>query len=438
MNLWDVRLHRSWRLPAGHVRLPNGVPEEAVMLRLGSILAEATQAEPGPAGEVHLAADLWERLMVPYESIQLRLRRTAAGELELGPAIAVLYPGKESISRGEAEERASLYYGHLQGSPGLLALGFDEEFDWEQGSIFGYVLDNRPGSEGGVVRKRFPIPAVVRLTWSIQRGVITQLREVTENRTFNWVRSIAKWRFHTLLSSQDTLRKHLPETRVLRGLPDLAAMLIRHEMVFVKHDHGIKGRNAVRIRQTEDGFDVTHIGRGAQVDRSFTSLDDLLPALRAVTGTGRCVVQQAIPITGLHGRALHFRIVTVRKPEVGWRLAAATACVAQDDESIFTNLANGARDEALLESLREHHGMDPVEAQGCAERMIDLCLAASAVLEEEFRPLGILGFDLVVASGSHQIWLLEANAVPGWGYSPEIESDLARSQIDLARSLTGF
>lgn len=437
MEAESVRLCRSSDLPAGQVRLPGGAPGESVILRLGSARVEGVQAEPAPMGEVHLAVDLFEALAVPYDAMPLAVQMSTPGEVEFGPAVAVLYPGRATLSQRQALGRAALYYGHLQGEPGLFALGFDEEIDWDRSRIFGYVLDHRPDQEERLVRTWFPIPAAVRLTWSIRRPAIDGLRERTANRTFNWVRSIGKWQFHTLLSADEALRPHLPETRLMQGAPDLAAMLIRHGVVFVKHVHGIKGRQAAQVSRLDDGFELCHAGDRAQVRRTFPSLDALMEALRQVTGPGRCVVQRRIAITGLEGRAMHFRLVTVRRPEGGWRLAVGTACVAQE-EAIFTNLAHGAVDEGMAESLERHHGMDPEAAHRCVDEMVALTLRASATLEPSFHPIGILGFDLLVESGSHKIWLLEANAVPGWGYPLETELALARSQSDLALALTGF
>lgn len=437
MEQRSVRLYRDERLPAGHARLPGSAPGEAVFLRFGSVGVQAALAEPAPAGEVHLAPDLWQRLTVPYDSIGLNLRQTGPGQVELGPAVAVLYTGNGSLSMREAGERASLYYGHLKGEPGLLALGFDGAIDWEGGRMLGYVLDNRGDGEGELIRTWFPIPGAVRLAWAIRREVIDRLRELTGNRTFNWVRSIGKWRFHTLLSADEALRRHLPETRLLRGAPDLASMLIRHEVVFVKHVHGIKGRNAVRVQQRADGFDLCFIQDGKQVGRFFSSLDELMPALRAIVGKGRCVVQQGIETVGQEGRALHIRIVPVRKPEGGWRPVVKAGCVAQTG-SVFTNVANGAQEEDLSQSVERHYGLRPNEAVRLEEQMVQLCLAAAALLESAYHPLGILGFDLVVDQRSHQVWLLEANAVPGFAYPAAIETELTRSQIDLALALTGF
>lgn len=434
----SIRLHRNDRLAPGQVRIPEGRPGERVVLSLGSARAEGVQVEPAPAGELHLAEDLWETLVVPFDSLLVEMRSAGAGEIELGPAVGVLYPGEERLSWREAEERAAVYYGDRASDPGLFALGFDQAIDWQGGRMAGYVLDNRPGRHGEVLRSWFPIPTAIRLTWAIRRDVILRLRELTQNRTFNWVRSIGKGEFHRLISADEGLRPYLPETRMLRTAPDLAALLVRHGVVFVKLVHGLQGYGSVRVRWTGEELELIHMHHGEQVERTCGSLEELMPALRAITGPGRRVVQQGIPITGLQGRALHFRLVTVRRPEGGWRLVVGTACVAGDARSIFTNLAHGAEDQDLEESLQIHCGVGPEEARRTAGEMEALCLRASAILEETFAPLGLLGFDLLVEAGSPRIWLLEANAVPGWGYPTAIEEDLARSQVELALALTGF
>ncbi|MFZ5814427.1 MAG: YheC/YheD family protein [Bacillota bacterium] len=433
-----IRLHQNEDLPRGWVRLPEGTPGKAVRLRLGCAEVRASQGEPAPAGELQLARDLWEALSVPYPGLRLRLRRSPPDQVELGPAVGVIYPGRGRLPEREWVERARLYFGHRIGEPGLLGLGFDETIDWEGRRLLGYVIDNRPGRAGEVVKAWFPIPAAVRLTWSIRREVIGGLRELTGNRAFNWIRSIGKWQFYSLLSAVEELKEHLPETRRLQSAADLAAMLARHEVVFVKQTHGIKGRRAAQVRRTTGGFRLCHIQDGVHRERSIPRLEELVVALRQVTGAGRCVVQRGILTAGPEGRPLHFRIVTVRRAEGGWRVAVATACVARKSGTVFTNLANGGADEEPLASLERHYGMSPEEARRSLERMEQLCLIASSALTEAFDPLGMLGFDVLVEQGSHRIWLLEANAVPGWGYPPEIQADLARSQTDLALALTGL
>ncbi len=433
-----VSLYRSATLEPGHLRLPGTGAKTEHSLRFGSVEVMSTCAGKAPPGEAHLAADLWDRLAIPYDGIRLTLRQAAPDQLELGPAVAVLYPGRERVPLREMCDRAVLYYGHLCSAPGLLAFGFDEEIDWERRRARGWVLDNRPGREGELLRSWYPIPAAVRLTWSIRRDVIDHLREITANRTFNWVRSIGKWQFHTLLSDHETLRHHLPETRLLSGPPDLAAMLIRHESLFVKHVHGVKGQRAARIRRTASGFELCHVAEGEQHCLLFPTLQEMWPVLRQVTGEGRCVVQQGIAITGRQGAPLHFRILPVRGPGGRWRLLVATACVSQTKGAVFTNLANGALDQPVLESLETHCGMRSDEAHRCMDEMVSLCLTAAEVLESAFHPLGLLGFDVLVEAETRRIWLLEANAVPGWGYPEETETELARSQTDLALALAGF
>ena|GEM_PF-3777295 len=435
-----ITLVRSPRLRDGTVALPAPWAGGKVnRLRLGCAAADVREVRPAWRDEVELAADLWDALSLPYNRIRMRLRRTSPGELELGPAIAILYAGRESdLSRRTARDRAAFYYGHLGSVPGLLALAFDEDVDLARGVMTGYVADNRPGREGEAVPARFPIPAAVRMAWSIRRDLIGPLREITGDRTFNWVRNMSKWDFHTLLSTVPDLAGHLPDTRRMRSVVDLMAMLARHQSLFVKHAYGIQGRGAVRIQRDEEGFIALSMRDGAVSEARLEDVQALYQHVRSVVGSGVAVVQQGIPITGREGRALDFRVLLVRTPDGGWRCAAATANLAPDERVIFTNLANGATDEPMEESLQRHHGLAPEAARERAAQMVDLCMAAARALEQPFHPLGMLGFDVALEAGSDRIWLFEANTVPGWGYEGEVDLDLARSQAEYALALTGF
>lgn len=376
---------------------------------------------------------------MPYDGIRLQVRHQGPADLELGPAVGILWPGTEGrLSPGQVTERAALYYGHVQGQPGLWAIGFDQAVDWEQGTCGGYVIDNRPGQAGVIHAARFPIPAAVHLTWSIRRDVIGLLRERTGERTFNWVRNIGKWQFHTLLSAVPELRPHLPDTLLFQDETDLAAMLARYGVVFVKHAFGIKGRRTARICRRPEGLEVRHMDGQELRERLLPDLATATPYLRAVLGPGRAVVQQGIPLTGRKGRALDFRVVTVRDQAGGWRSAAATANVAPDDRVVFTNLANGATDEEMLESLQEHYGLTPAAARSRARQIVDLALAVARALEKPFHPLGILGCDIGFDPTSNRLWIFEANSVPGWGYPAAVEADLARSQVNYALLLTNY
>jgi len=435
----EVSLIRTATLPSGQVTVPEGELGPGIhRLQLGCGSVAVTASTGAPPGEIWLAPDVWDRLGVPYPGIRLLVRRTNQGEVELGPTVAVLYAGNGDVPDGEAERRAAMYFGQQHGAAGLMSLGFEAAIDWERSTMHGYVLDNRPGKGIKVIPASFPIPAVVRLTWSIPRDVIQRLRERTGNRTFNWVRNIGKWEFHNLLAGVPGLRDHLPATRLFGGPADLAAMLACHDQVFVKHTFSIKGQGVVRIRSLSDGLEVRHMDKGRLVDCAFPDLGQLVPYVRQFLGPGRCIVQQGIPITGTEGRALDFRVLTVRDGDGGWRCPATFAKVAPDDRLVITNVANGASEGAALTGLQQHHAMTRMQAGDCLQRMIDLCLRAARELAVRFDPMGMLGFDVAVEAENHRIWLLEANSVPGWEYGPEVDTKLARSQIDYAVFLTGF
>jgi hypothetical protein len=432
--MMEVKVKRDPRLPAGSVGLPGGELGEGMRLRFGCVEVEGRPLRAA-RGELRLAPDLWERLAVPYEEIRLSLRRAEPQLWELGPSLAVLYAGSASLPRREVEERADYYYGHLAGRPGLFAFGFDEAIDWARGTMNGYVVDNRPGRAGAVRPATFPIPAAVRLTWSIARSVIDQLRTCTGDRTFNWVRSLSKWRFFQLMHEEPDLRPFLPETRRARGDVALAAMLAKHREVFVKHVHGIKGAGSARVSLLPSGLAVTHVDHGRLVEVELPDLAAVKGHLDGVIGSNLRIVQQAIPIKGRQGRSLHVRVMTVQRPDGEWYVPIATAIVATDPAMIFTNVAHGGRDEDLLESLMIHHGMSQQEAEACQNQMLALALAVSRKLGRALHPLGLLGIDIAVDADSHRLWLFEANSVPGWGYDLAVEMEIARSQVDYGLSL---
>lgn len=436
----EVTVVRALYLPPGSAALGETESDRAT-LRLGSRTIKVCLLPEAPAGELLLAADVWDRLAIPFTGIRLQLRSADSGEIELGPSVAILYGGSgDRVPETEMAARADLYYGHLQGVPGLFAFGFAETIDWSQGTMTGYVADNRfHDGPVSLTPAQFPIPGVVRLTWAIQRDVVKQLRLVTGERTFNWVRNLSKGQFHTLLSGVSGVGEHLPDTRRLRGEIDLAVMLAKYGVIFAKSAFTVKGRAVARVRRLEDAFEVCHIKNSKIFITKISNLKAVLEYLREALRSGPCLLQQGIPITGKEGKALDFRVVIARNRDGQWWSPLTSSRVAPDDRLVITNVANGAvQDENPMASLQLHYGMTPAQAESCWGDMVDLCMRAARALEEPLHPLGLLGFDVAVEASTHRLWLLEANTVPGWGYTPLVEKTFARSQADYALFLSGY
>lgn len=436
-NLTDVTVSPDPALPPGTAVLP--YPEQPNRLRLGTAMVQPATVEHGDPGQIRLSPDLWQQLRVPYADIRLQARLDdTGGELELGPVVAALYMGKpQHYTQPWRERVADLYYAPFSRGPGLYALAFDEAVDWENGTMRGAVVDNRPRSGGSVIEAVFPIPAALRLAWRIRKEVIDELRERTGNRVLNWIRSIGKWQFWRILSADQGLKEHLPDTRLLRSAADVSAMLTRYGTVFLKHVHGTLGRRSMRARLLDDGLEVSYLDRTKRVQRRLPpdGIDQLMELTRQVLGEGRSIVQQGIDANGRAQRPLHFRVLLVREPDGSWRCAALTAHVAYMPNMVYTNygITSGAQN-----SLQRHYGMGPDQAAACTAEMVSLCCQGAGLLAAELDPLGILGFDVLVEGGTGRLWLLEANAVPAWEYSGTVTRDIATSQIAYALSLTGF
>lgn len=435
----EVTLVRDFTLPAGCVRLPESISGGGeVTLRFGCATISARPMKRAADAQVQLAPDLWEQLAIPFEEMRLQFKSTGPRAFELGPTIGILYAGNPGSRRGAAET-LDLYYDDLDEKPGLYAIMYESTIDWAQGTIEGYLFDNSSRARKRVSRSRIPIPAVVRLAWAIRHDVIKQLRELTRDRTFNWVRSIGKWEFHQLMSEVRGVRKHLPNTQLYRSAADLIAMLVRHKTVFVKHAHTIQGLQVARVQLDGEGVEIGHIERQRQKVVRFSHPLSCIPYLKQALGQGRWIVQQGVSTQGRQNRALDFRVVVAQDAN-GWWAPLTTARVAPDDELVITNVANGATDEVAVDSLKIHYGMTEQEALACIDRMTTLCIKAAGVLGQHYHPLGIIGFDLALDRESDQIWMIEANSVPGLDYEPNVgpTEHLYRSQIEYALSLAGF
>ncbi len=435
----EVSLVLSLKLPPGTATLPKELAATAaaggVSIKLGCGRTKVRALPGAPPGQVGLSADAWRVLAVPYQGIRLKVKKPKPGRLEFGPAVSVLYPGRGRRIKPEwIEERTDQYFGHLRGAPGLLALGFDRSINWKDGTVGGFVLDNRPGQSNRTIAARFPIPDAVYLSWITRPDVVQRLRHATRERAFNWPRRFSKWVFYAMMSALPVIRDHLPDTRRFHRAGDLEAMLACYETVWVKKVRGFRGRGVVRVRRQPGGFELRFMKEKRPVRSLVANPGELDRRLRVVLGRGPHIVQQGICTVGLKGKTLDFRVVVVKDGAGEWRCLKAHAKVAQNRNLVVTSEAPYV---GVVRALRRHIGLSRAAANKTALEMVDLSLKTARALDPRFFPLGILGMDLAVDAGDKKIWIIEANPVPAWDYSLEVKKKLGRSLVDYALYLAG-
>jgi len=292
-------------------------------------------------------------------------------------------------------------------SEGVSALGIDpDDVDLITGRVRGLLLkDGRWAPAAG------PLPDVLwnryfrrdqdDLIQAFSRLGIPLLNEIGLN----------KWEAYRLLRADPLLRKHLPETRLLRDGADIIDLAARYPSVFIKPIAGSVGRGIIRAVYQPTGliklaYVSVETGQLREIEGTTAQVDHW-----AQQREGSYIVQQGLDLSVFYGRATDVRVLLQKDGEGRWQVTGMGARVAAPDR--FTaNLHTGGHGvslslmaDAIFPGDADRQAALELELHALAVRTADMVDAAAG-------PMGELGLDFGVDSGG-RIWYIEQNAQPG-------------------------
>ena len=218
-----------------------------------------------------------------------------------------------------------------------------------------------------------------------------------------------KWQVHEWLSTEPSLRAHLPKTALLRNARTLGDFLDRHEVVFVKPIHGSLGVGIIRARRAPDGWQATLKPKsGPLTDFAAKSAAGLYDQFRWRVAKRRCIVQEGLNLIQWNGRPVDVRAIVQKDKSGAWRRTKLYARVAARGEFV-SNLATGG--EALPLSIIGEAGRR-LNMAAVKREITRLTAEIPAVMERESeRLLGELGVDLGVDAAG-RVFVIEVNSKP--------------------------
>ncbi|KZE48780.1 hypothetical protein AV540_16085 [Brevibacillus parabrevis] len=282
-----------------------------------------------------------------------------------------------------------------------------QDVNWDAGIVRGLVR------RGGVWRQR-----VLPLPQCIYNRLVSRQRERSEQMA-NWLQRckeanipffnehfLNKWHVHSALQNQESASEHLPTMVRYQSLEDLRTMLSEHRTVYAKPANGSMGRGIIRLRRTQEGY---QLARPGGFGKTFSSITGLHQYLHKRTKGKPYLLQQGLPLIGLHGRPTDFRILVQKNRAGEWAVTSMVARLGLN--RIVSNISRGGQMMTPLQALRAC-GPWASSVRPSPATLKAVALKLSVLLEEalpgHYAEFGVdLGVDV-----RGQVWLLEVNSKP--------------------------
>jgi glutathione synthase/RimK-type ligase-like ATP-grasp enzyme len=377
----------------------------------------------------------------------LRLRyRTETGTLALGPLIGVL------VSRESP---------HLRDRPFGAITAFCRELTTacrQQGAYVYFFTPQGIGSSPGWVegwlysgewrRLRLPAPDVLnnRLTQrrlESQANVQQFMRELKRRyggHVFN-EKFLDKTEVFEALGADVALRRHLPESRALRGFATLRHMLAKHPVVFLKPARGSLGKGIIRLaRIGPDRWQASFTTASGIRTVTYPSLTRLFHALAGKIKSVRYLAQQGLNLIEVEGRPVDFRVLTQKNASGQWTVTSVVARIASGQQYVSNVARGGTLSQARSAIARSN--LPAARRRNATVRLRQAALDIARGLDNRIPAhFGELGIDLAMDTDG-RVWLLEVNSKPSKNDNTSLREGQIRPSVRMmvqyARYLSGF
>lgn len=236
-----------------------------------------------------------------------------------------------------------------------------------------------------------------------------------------------KWNIYKLLIDAG-LGDHVPWTRPVDSVRELARALRRFGTVFAKPRRGSRGEGLILLSEEGGRFRWYRYGRREQ--RGVWNGAPTRAQWLDVAGRQPYLIQQAMDTLHLDGRPVDFRWLVQRDGRGIWSETAAAARCGLETPGP-TNLSRGGAVRPARDVL------DPEDAESGRQ----LALAAADVVGKVYPTLAELGIDMLLDVG-RRWWILDINPRPGRRIlrliDPELRELSIQKPLEYVKYATGF
>lgn len=315
---------------------------------------------------------------------------------------------------------------------GMICICAEEGINTNTKEIEGYYFQPKT-KEGGLKWKKatFSSPGSVFKRVPLTEMTNKHLCEMTKDRMFNSY-FFNKWEMWEWLSSDSTLKKHLPFTKKVNSMKQIKEMLATYPSVYLKP---VKGSEGKRIIQLESDGSLFQITDDKKDKKSVSHLEDHTLLQKRINGSNRYLVQQGVP-TKYGSRNVDFRIYMQKNESQQWKSSGITARISQPG-SIITNIRHLDYWMTGREAFQKIFNLDKKGAYSQVKKIINICTRACESLEKKGN-YGDIAIDFIVDKNLH-VWILEMNLRQVYPVEdPNLAPKVKRTPFLYAMSIAGF
>jgi glutathione synthase/RimK-type ligase-like ATP-grasp enzyme len=219
--------------------------------------------------------------------------------------------------------------------------------------------------------------------------------------------SFDKWDMHSWFSVEPEITPFLPETRVYKSKEDVADMIEKYKVIYVKPSFGMKGFGVIRISKEDEKISFQYRENDENKKILTKTNEEFEKTLMDLLEYNKFIIQQGLELISFDGGIVDFRCVMQKNESCKWICNGIVARVGAQ-ESVVSNISSGGAALPALELIRDALDISESEIFALKERIISLCTKACRALDEYGFNFGSLGLDIGIDKNKN-IWLIEIN-----------------------------
>lgn len=397
---------------------------------------------------VALSKNVWEKLSIPFsQTLNFYLNDNV---LKIGPLVGLFTIGTSPHPKYPIGARTKLFKHFLRVQKDSHASYFvfgPEDISYSTRRVNGYFFQQ---DEKGVKWKRYSVPfpnvvfdrvpnrtsermhSVVKGKESLQKSGV----KIFNPGFFN------KWTIHQKINHRSEVQPYIPETIFKPKKEQLALLLKKHKMIYLKPSGGSLGLGIVQLfYQSNQKVLARYRGKNENQLKRFSSISTALQYFFHSKSLNNYIAQQGIQLISLNDRPIDFRVHTNKDQEGKWQMTALAAKIAGRG-SVTTHIRSGGQVLPHQDVIKRCFPSHKLQSK-VSSTLESAVLTLSQAIEESLPDyIGELGFDIGIDHSGHP-WMFEANSKPGrhvFVHSSMKESDyITRKMIlDYAIYLADF
>ncbi len=382
--------------------LQRSLIRKKTFLRFGikAIEVEISASKELEINEIVISKNIVDELSIPLHSQYEIIQNNT--ELLIGPYIGILACKSQEILHGLVQNLSNYLYDYEDIGGAILAFS-EEGIDMENNLVTGYAYNPLKKTwEPGI----FSYPASIFRRCGLKKILRNHLQSVLGDKVFNNY-IINKWEMHEWLSSNPTIRPHLPETIRYTKSSDVLWFLEHYSPVYVKPILGSQGKGIIKGSKLDTGYEFKFNKDGQDYELAFESEKEVQTFLKENKVDGRFLIQQGINVLKKEDSMIDFRLVLVKNYSGNWVDMGLIARYGVTGR-IVSNVSSGGYATMGEEVFRDICNMSEQDIFQLRKKISEIAILTAESLDKTGILCGNLGFDLAV-DRDYNIWIIELN-----------------------------